>query len=55
MKWEADGAREKAKREGEAECVLQLYLFENRSTSEDLIRFWYPEESWAVDLPDGNL
>ncbi|SPO02519.1 related to Peroxisomal (S)-2-hydroxy-acid oxidase GLO5 [Cephalotrichum gorgonifer] len=38
VKREADRAREQTGRDGEGECVLQMYLFENRSTSEDLIR-----------------
>ena len=37
-KRQADGARKHAGLLGESECVLQMYLFENRSTSEDLIR-----------------
>lgn len=38
VKREADLTRGRAEMKGEAECVLQLYLFENRATSEDLIR-----------------
>lgn len=38
VKARADLARENAGLNGKSECVLQMYLFENRSTSEDLIR-----------------
>ncbi|KAF2452662.1 peroxisomal glycolate oxidase [Lineolata rhizophorae] len=37
VKREADGTRAKAGLEGGSECVLQMYLFENRSVSEGLI------------------
>jgi len=38
VKAAADEARREAGLEGESECVLQMYLFENRSVSEGLIR-----------------
>ncbi|KAL1858073.1 hypothetical protein VTK73DRAFT_7962 [Phialemonium thermophilum] len=38
VKRAADRARAGAGLPGECECVLQMYLFENRATSEDLVR-----------------
>lgn len=38
VKAAADGARREAGLEGRSECVLQMYLFENRETSRGLIR-----------------
>lgn len=38
VKRTADQARKEAGKDGESECVLQLYLFQNRDTSLDLIR-----------------
>ncbi|KAM5343276.1 hypothetical protein ACJ41O_014242 [Fusarium nematophilum] len=38
VKEAADGARQAAGLEGQSECVLQMYLFENRETSKALIR-----------------
>ncbi|KAJ9157687.1 Hydroxyacid oxidase 1-like protein [Pleurostoma richardsiae] len=38
VKLQTDESRKSAGLSGESECVLQMYLFENRSTSEDLIR-----------------
>jgi (S)-2-hydroxy-acid oxidase len=38
VKVAADEARRDEEMLGQSECILQLYLFENRSTSETLIR-----------------
>jgi len=38
VKREADRSRRASGKSGDSECVLQMYLFENRATSEDLIR-----------------
>ncbi|CAI4214543.1 unnamed protein product [Parascedosporium putredinis] len=38
VKYVADRARSDSGKRGESECVLQLYLFENKETSEGLLK-----------------
>ncbi|CAK7235026.1 Hydroxyacid oxidase 1 [Sporothrix curviconia] len=38
VKEQADAARQESGKPGESECVMQMYLFENRATTDDLVR-----------------
>ena len=54
VKSQADQARKIAGLSGESECVLQMYLFENRATSEDLIRRAEGGRSLLVEQSSGS-